>query len=513
MTAAQFPLYLALLWGLLASCNAASSCSTTLTPTSSIRPTVASGYQMALIATGLTKPRSLQFDSSGNLLVVQQGAGIVNLALQDDGGTCLSVKSSKDIIENSDVGVPSPYLDMFTSDELTSSQLNHGIALSPDGKTLYASSAEAAFSWPYDASSSSITGPNTTLVTNMSTSDHTTRTLLLSHSNPDLLLISRGSTSNVDPIAEDITSGHSQLKAFSLSNLSSSAPYNYNTAGLRLGWGLRNSVGVVEHPLTGGIYSVENSVDQIQRDGKDVHQDNPGEEMNFHGYLNGTAYPPQGSNYGYPFCFSAWAPTDLPQNANLTVGSPFQMGDMNSTNNDTYCDAQTIPARLTFQAHQAPIDMKFNNSGTEAWVSFHGSWDRTNPVGYKVAVIPFENGEPVAKSDNNTAATDVFANVDNGACPGSCFRPAGLAFDAQGRLYVASDASGELYVVVKEAANVTGTPTGSGGGSATSSATVSGGSASATATAGSSSEGSQVRRTGWMGAVIAGLAVAVGWAL
>ena len=346
----------------------------------------------------------------------------------------------------------------------------------------------------------------------MSTSDHTTRTLLLSQSAPNTLLISRGSTSNVDPIAEDIASGHSQLKAFSLSNLSSSDSYDYNTAGLRLGWGLRNSVGVAEHPLTGGIYSVENSVDEIQRDGKDVHQDNPGEEMNFHGYLNGTEYPPQGSNYGYPSCFSAWVPTDLPQNANLTIGSPFQMGNMNSTNNDTYCNLQTTPARLTFQAHQAPIDIKFNNSGTEAWVSFHGSWDRSNPVGYKVAVFPFANGEPVAQSDSNTAATDIFTNVDNSACPGSCFRPAGLAFDAQGRLYVASDASGELYVVVREA-NATGTPTGVGGSSATASATGSGGSASATSTAGASSDGSRSRRTGLVGLGIAALAVAVGWVL
>ena len=64
---------------------------------------------MALVATGLTKPRSLQFDSSGNLLVVQQGAGIVNLVLQDDGGTCLSVKSSKNVVENSDVCLQFPF--------------------------------------------------------------------------------------------------------------------------------------------------------------------------------------------------------------------------------------------------------------------------------------------------------------------------------------------------------------------------------------------------------------------
>ena len=82
----------------------ASSCSKTLTPARSIQPTMASGYRMALVATGLTKPRSIQFDSAGNLLVVESGAGIANLAFQDDGGTCLSVKTKKTVVDASEVG-------------------------------------------------------------------------------------------------------------------------------------------------------------------------------------------------------------------------------------------------------------------------------------------------------------------------------------------------------------------------------------------------------------------------
>ena len=164
-----------------------------------------------------------------------------------------------------------------------------------------------------------------------------------------MLIISRGSTSNIDPAAELLSSGHSQIRVFNLSNITANG-YTYDTDGMRLGWGLRNSVGVAEHPTTGGIFSVENSVDQATRDGLDVHEDNPGEEMNFHGYLNGTEYAPQGSNYGYPYCFAAWAPSDLPDNSNLTVGSQFAIGDMNSTINDTYCAEQTAP-RLTFEAH------------------------------------------------------------------------------------------------------------------------------------------------------------------
>ena len=206
----------------------------------------------------------------------------------------------------------------------------------------------------------------------MTTSDHVTRTLLLSQKVNSSLLISRGSTSNLDKKAESLRSGHSQIKAFDLDHVPSEG-YNFNADGRRIGWGLRNSVGLVEHPETGGIYSVENSVDQLMRDGKDIHQDNPGEEMNFHGYLNGTDYSAQGSNYGYPFCFSAWVPEVIPQNEKIDVGTQFALGYQNSTVNDTYCAAQT-PPRLTFQAHTAPLDIAFNNSATEAWVTFHGSW-------------------------------------------------------------------------------------------------------------------------------------------
>ena len=83
--------------------QSSSSCSTTLTPTKSIQPSIASGYQAALVATGLTKPRSIEFDSAGNLLVVQAGAGIARLQLQDNGGTCVTVKSKKTVVQASTV--------------------------------------------------------------------------------------------------------------------------------------------------------------------------------------------------------------------------------------------------------------------------------------------------------------------------------------------------------------------------------------------------------------------------
>ena len=107
-----------------------SSCSATLTPTNSVQPSVASGYRAQLIATGLSSPRSIAFDKAGNLLVVEQknGDGSVSaLALQDNGGTCLSVTSHTTLVTQSVRKLSSVHLyptNLFTWLEVHSSRLD-----------------------------------------------------------------------------------------------------------------------------------------------------------------------------------------------------------------------------------------------------------------------------------------------------------------------------------------------------------------------------------------------------
>ena len=82
-----------------------------------------------------------------------------------------------------------------------------------------------------------------------------------------------------------------------------------------------------------------------------------------------------------------------------------------------------------------------------------GDRDRSDPAGYKVSLIQFEDGEPTAPSDSVTAATDILYNADNSVCPDNCLRPVGLAFDQQGRLFVSSDSSGEIYVITRDSSS------------------------------------------------------------
>ena len=88
--------------------KAQARCSSELTPTISIKPSVASGYRAALVATGLTSPRSIQFDSSGNLLVLEQSAGLTSLHFEDNGGICVSVKSQKSVLGTTNVSFICP---------------------------------------------------------------------------------------------------------------------------------------------------------------------------------------------------------------------------------------------------------------------------------------------------------------------------------------------------------------------------------------------------------------------
>lgn len=281
---------------------------------------------------------------------------------------------------------------------------------------------------------------------------------------PGMLVVSRGSDKNIDEVASVLNFGHSQIRAFNTSNLTSSAPpYDFTTTGRRLGWGLRNSVGVAEEPLTGGIYSVENSADDVKRNGVDIHQDNPGEEMNYHGFLNGSTEN-QGGNYGYPNCFAVWN-TNIPDLGSMTTGSQFAM-EQNSTVNDTFCDKNRIPPVMTFPAHNAPLDIKFQPNGSEAYVSLHGSWyllyftppltttnsnhrNRSPPDGYRIQSIAFANGKPVAPQNSTTGAKTLIANADLTKCPQNCFRPVGLSLDSKGRLWFTSDRTGELWVMAK----------------------------------------------------------------
>jgi len=196
--------------------------------------TVASGWSAIKIAGGLKQVRTVIWDTEGNMLVLQNTRGMSVHTFGEDG--CVN----------------------STTMLVSGGGLNHGLALSPDGKTLYASSETTVYSWEYDAVSRK-TSNQKTVVRGMSTGIHSSRTVMVVKKNPNLLLVQVGSNSNFDMASAQKSVGRSIIKVFDVSK-APAAGYNYNTEGETFAYGLRNEIGFVEDP-NGIVWGVENSGD------------------------------------------------------------------------------------------------------------------------------------------------------------------------------------------------------------------------------------------------------------
>ncbi len=187
--------------------------------------------------------------------------------------------------------------------------------------------------------------------------------------------------------------------------------------------GLRNMLGFDWHPETGIMWGVDHGVDHL---GDEL----PGEELN---------KIEQGSHYGWPFCYGDrqpdWVSFTMPE------GMP----------KDEFCQTKTVGPVLAFDAHASVISIRFypadqfpEDYRNDAFVTLRGSANRTDPAGYKIIHIDFENGEPTGAEDFLTGFLSEDGKIEFG-------RPAGLAITRDGELLVSEDANGVIYKITHEA--------------------------------------------------------------
>jgi glucose/arabinose dehydrogenase len=183
--------------------------------------------------------------------------------------------------------------------------------------------------------------------------------------------------------------------------------------------GLRNTIGFGWHPVTGEMWGLDHGMDWLG-DNEQIEEVNAIKE-------NG--------NYGWPYIYGEgkYNPADRPP------------GD---TTYQQYLQITTLPA-LGYQAHSAPMQMAFYNSDVfpaeykgDAFVAMRGSWNRSQPVGYRVVRLHFENGKPVRFDDFLTG----FLVNNNRAHFG---RPVGVAVHTDGSLLVSDDTNGVIYRIAK----------------------------------------------------------------
>ncbi|MCC9134856.1 PQQ-dependent sugar dehydrogenase [Pontibacter silvestris] len=181
--------------------------------------------------------------------------------------------------------------------------------------------------------------------------------------------------------------------------------------------GLRNTIGFDWHPQTKELYAFDHGMDWL---GDETQK----EELN---------KIVEDGDYGWPYVFEDGKP-------NLADEPPQGMSW------EEYAKKTKFP-EMTYDAHSAPMDLVFYNGAQfpqqykgSAFVTLHGSWNRSNPVGYKVIRVQFDNGKPTQFEDFVTG----FLVNNNKQEFG---RVVGLAVHKDGSLLISDDDNGVVYRV------------------------------------------------------------------
>ena len=173
--------------------------------------------------------------------------------------------------------------------------------------------------------------------------------------------------------------------------------------------GVRNTVGFDWHPGTGRLWFTDN--------GRDWLGDNrPPDELN--------VLTSHGQHFGYPFCHGR------------NISDP-EFGSLRA------CSEFRPPAQ-ELGPHVAALGMRFYTGEAfperyrgQIFIAEHGSWNRTDPIGYRVMVVRLNSaGRPTAYEEFATGW------LQNGSAWG---RPVDVMVRADGSLLVSDDRLGAVY--------------------------------------------------------------------
>ncbi len=272
----------------------------------------------------------------------------------------------------------------------TAPGLNHGVAFSPDGRYLYASSPTTVYRWAYASGQRTAKGAPEVVVAALPPGGHNTRTLAFDSQGQ--LLVTVGSASNVDLPADWDLRG--QIRRFSLAVPIPLGGFAYAN-GEVIARGMRNEVGVTVDGQD-RVWSVENGRDDLTDPnfGGDIHDDNPAEEINL---VDGTG----ALFYGYPLCYSEGRALQGGKGPGTQwADKTLDPGIMKT---DAWCQdtANVHPPAFAMQAHWAPLGIVHYTGSLlpfrgDLLVAAHGSWDRSPAVGRVIARARIQNGAIVS---------------------------------------------------------------------------------------------------------------------
>ncbi|WP_338485101.1 sorbosone dehydrogenase family protein [Pseudomonas trivialis] len=377
------------------------------TPWGDRKPTVPEGFSVTAIATDLAIPRQTLVLPNGDILVAEGRGGsaaklkpkdVIASLIKAEGNT--KVKSGNRITLLRDADGDGKYeLKTVFADNLNAP---YGLAFA-NGK-LYVANQDALVSFDYADGQTKARGAPTK-VTDLPAqiNHHWTKSLVVSEDGRQLY-VGIGSNSNVTERGMEVEIDRAMVWQI---DAATGAHKPYAT-------GLRNPTALTIQPGSGQLWTVVNERDEL---GPDLVPD----------YLTSVR---EGAFYGWPYSY--WGqnvdPRAQPQN-------PAKV-------------AAAIRPDYSLGSHVAALGVDFSIPAMGAgfadgvFVGEHGSWNRPNPVGYKVIFVPFSNGKPAGEPIDFATGF----RGDDGKTRG---RPVGVTVDPKGALIIADDLANTIWRVTR----------------------------------------------------------------
>ncbi len=371
-------------------------------------PTVPEGYSISAIAKDLKIPRQTLVLPNGDILVAEGRGGnapklkpkdVIAGYIKAKGTTSVESGNRLTLLRDADGD------GVYELQTVYADNLNAPYGLALIGDTLYVANQDELVKFTYTEGQTKAEGPPETVTELPSEINHHWTKAMTASADGRYLYVGIGSNSNITErgmMAEQDRAVIWQIDA------ETGARRTYAT-------GVRNPTALAVHPDTEELWAVVNERDEI---GPDLVPD----------YLTSIR---DGGFYGWPYSY--WG---------SNVDDRVRPQDPEKV-------ASAIVPDYALGAHVAALGVDFSipQMGQQfaqgAFVGEHGSWNRAEPVGYRVVFVPFTDGRP---SGDPVEFVGGFRD-DDGTTRG---RPVGVTVDPRGALIVADDLANVVWRVVRD---------------------------------------------------------------
>jgi glucose/arabinose dehydrogenase len=272
------------------------------------------------------------------------------------------------------------------------------------GDNLYVANTDSIMHYHYQQGETHVSDAGTELTDLPNTINHHWTKALLASPDGKKLYVGVGSNSNITENGLDVEYRRAAVLEVDTAQ----------GASRIFASGIRNPTGLGWEPQSGKLWAIVNERDEI---GADLVPD----------YLTSVQ---DGGFYGWPWSYFG-------QHVDRRVQPPRPDKVAKAIKPDYALSSHVAPLGMLFYTGQM-LPQKYQGG---AFISEHGSWDRSPLNGYKVSFVAFKDSKPVGKPESVVSG---FVSRDEKELYGA---PVGLAQDNQGALIIADDVGNTVWRV------------------------------------------------------------------